>query len=199
MKNSKHPQLIYLPNGAFKLDRNGEASNVYAIIAPTPESCCMLDCCDNTIKFLDSTNTARSISLEALYTLLGEDPTTSTKEVTIDVFDSGTAVSTGDGTIGYVIPASMNGMNLINAVAAVNDKGITGATDVMVRRRRAGTNADMLSTPITIGDEFFATDEVIDTTNDDVATGDIIYIDVDTIHSGTAPNGLSVTLEFRLP
>jgi hypothetical protein len=116
-----------------------------------------------------------------------------------DLVASDTAVTTGDGVQGIPIPASMNGMNLTSALAAVHDKGITGTTDIQIRRRRAGSDVDMLSTKITIGDEFFASDGVINTSNDDLATGDIIYTDIDAIHSGTAPNGLSVVFGASLP
>jgi len=34
-------------------------------------------------------------------------------------------------------------------------------TDIQIRRRRAGSDIDMLSTKLTIGDEFFASDEVV--------------------------------------
>jgi hypothetical protein len=43
-----------------------------------------------------------------------------------------------------------------------------------------------------------ATPAVIDTSKDDVATGDVIAIDVDAI-STTAAKGLIVNLIFRLP
>lgn len=121
------------------------------------------------------------------------------KSVTIVSVESGTAVTTGDGTIAWTVPAQVNGMDLVQVVCSVHTKGITGTTDVQVRRRRAGVDADMLSVKVTIGDEFFASDETIDTANDDVQTGDQIYVDVDAIHSGTAPNGLSTTLTFRTP
>jgi len=39
---------------------------------------------------------------------------------------------------------------------------------------------------------------VIDNSNDDVASWDILRIDVDAV-STTAPKGLIVTMEFRLP
>jgi len=90
----------------------------------------------------------------------------------------------------------MNGKDLTVALAAVHTKGITGTTDVQLRRRRAGSDVDMLSTKITIGDEWFAADGVINEANDDVNTGDMIYVDVDAVHSGTAPKGLSATLTF---
>lgn len=122
-----------------------------------------------------------------------------TKGVVIVPFGSDEAVATGDGTLAFTVPSSLNGMNLVNVLASVYTKGVTGTTDIQVRRSRAGTDADMLSTKITLGDEWSVSDEVVDGTNDDVATGDQIYIDVDAVHSGTAPNGLSVALEFRLP
>jgi hypothetical protein len=61
----------------------------------------------------------------------------------------------------------------------------------------------MLSTVITIdsgetGSDTGATAAVIDTGNDDVITNDLLRIDVDAI-STTAPKGLIITLEFRLP
>lgn len=122
-----------------------------------------------------------------------------TKDIAWNVFDSDVAVSTGDGVAAYTVPASLNGMDLIDAVCSVYSQGVTGTTDVQVRRRRAGSDVDMLTVLITIAAEFFATDETIDTSNDDVNTGDQIYIDVDAIHSGTAPNGLSCVLEFETP
>lgn len=109
-----------------------------------------------------------------------------------NLFESTSSVATGNGTVGIPISQDLNGMNITGAVAAVNTKGITGTTDIMIRRRREGTDADMLSTKITVGDEFHASDGVIDAANDDLLTGDIIYFDVDAIHSGTAPLGLGV-------
>lgn len=122
-----------------------------------------------------------------------------TKELYIEVFDGSQAVTTGDGSNAVTIPSAMNGWELSNVVVSVEDKGVTGTTDVQVRRWRAGVAADMLSTAVTVGDEWFAQDGIIDAANDDVATGDRIYIDVDAVHSGTAPNGLAVVLEFTRP
>ena len=60
----------------------------------------------------------------------------------------------------------------------------------------------MLSTKLTIdASEFDSIDAaaaaVIDTANDDVNTGDHIYIDIDV--AGTGAKGLFVVLTFRLP
>lgn len=121
-----------------------------------------------------------------------------TKSVGICVFASTEDVAIGDGEAAITIPLALNGMNLVDVICSVHTKGATSTTDVQVRRRRAGSNADMLSTKVTIGDEWFARDGTIDTANDDVQTGDQIYIDVDAKHT-TAPKGLSVTLCFRIP
>jgi len=122
-----------------------------------------------------------------------------TKEFSMEIVASDTAVTTGNGTAGVLIPASFDGFDIVDVVAGVYSKGVTGTTDVVVRRSRAGSDVDVLSTAITIGDEWFASDGVIDTANDDLATGDLIFFDVDAVHSGTAPNGLTVAVLARKP
>jgi len=120
---------------------------------------------------------------------------TLTLSVTIPVFDAAVPVTTGEKGI-IVIPPHLNGLELTNVVCGVWDKGITLSTDVGVYRSRGGSEVAMLSTEVTIGDEWYAQDGVINTSNDDVETGDIINVNISGIHSGTAPNGLTVTLEF---
>lgn len=121
------------------------------------------------------------------------------KTVGIAPFDSGISVSVGDGTVGIPITAELNGFNVYDVIAIVHTKGVTGTTDIQIRRRRAGVDTDVLSTKITIGDEFFASDGGIDLNNDDLQTGDVLYVDVDAIHSGTAPIGLSVGISVLKP
>jgi hypothetical protein len=121
--------------------------------------------------------------------------------VSIEIFDSDTDVATGNGKVGWAVPVDLNGYNLVGILAAITDtsKGVTGSTNVQIRRRRAGSDVDMLSTVVSIGDEYYANDGVINTSNDDLATGDVLFVDVDSVHSGTAPKGLSVTLTFAKP
>lgn len=126
--------------------------------------------------------------------LSGSDETK--RVLAIVLFQRDQAVTVGDGDAG--IPIALSGYNIIDVVVANDDKGITGTTDIQIRRRRAGTDVDVLSTKVTIGDEFFAQDETVDTSNDDLQVGDILYIDVDSIHSGTAPNGLSVAVVIQI-
>lgn len=128
-----------------------------------------------------------------------EDFQLGSKSFCIVIFENDKDVVVGDGKEAFTVPASMNGMNLEDVVASVHTKGITGSTDIQARRRRAGGDVDMLSTKVTIGDEFFASGGVVDTNNDDINTGDQIYTDVDAVHSGTAPKGLSVVYTFREP
>jgi hypothetical protein len=119
------------------------------------------------------------------------------RSVCIVPVESDTDTAIADGTVAFTVPASMTAHDLTAALASVHTKGVTGTLDVQIRRRRAGTDADMLSTLITIGDEWYAADGVINTSNDDIQTGDQIFIDVDAIHTGTAAKGLSVTMTFE--
>lgn len=124
-----------------------------------------------------------------------------TKTAQITCFDYTTDTATGNGKGYFHIPASLNGMNLVAVHAEVITAGTTGTTDIQIHNLTQ--TADMLSTVITIdsgetGSDTAATPAVIDTANDDVATNDLIRIDVDAV-STTAAKGLIVTCEFRLP
>jgi len=123
------------------------------------------------------------------------------KVVQMTVFDYTTNTATGDGKGYFVIPSSMNGMNLVEVHARVITAGTTNTTDIQIANVTQA--ADMLTTKITIdsaetGSDTAATAAVIDANNDDVATNDLIRIDVDAI-STTAAKGLIVTCIFRLP
>lgn len=132
------------------------------------------------------TDTARAITPDAL---AGSD--FGKKRFGISLFESDAAVATGDGKVGIPVDSSLDGFNVVNVQCNVYTKGVTGTTDVVLRRQRGATDVDVTSTAVTIGDEYFAADSVINTSNDDLATGDMLFFDVNAIHSGTAPNGLS--------
>lgn len=126
-----------------------------------------------------------------------------TQVVQLMVFDDSQDVATGDGAgdLFFRVPSTMNGMNLVAVAACVQTAGTTGTTDIQIHN--VTDTADMLSTVITIDtgetdSSTAATAAVIDTATDDVATGDILRIDVDAV-STTAPKGLLVELQFRLP
>jgi multidrug efflux pump subunit AcrA (membrane-fusion protein) len=144
------------------------------------------------------TDTARAVTPDGL---AGSD--FGKTVLSVLVFDDDTDVSTGDGAgnIFWRVPAVLNGYNLVAVAAAVQTAGTTNTTDVQIHNVTQA--ADMLSTKITIDSgetdsSTAASAAVIDTNNDDVATGDRIRIDVDAV-STTAPKGLLVELTFQLP
>ena len=117
--------------------------------------------------------------------------------ISIIVKQSNATITTGDGVFGVAIPAGMNGKVLTAALARIYTIGTSGTTTIQIRRRRLAVSADMLSTRITVSyNEYYVADGVINTSNDDLATGDEIFVDVDTVASGS-PKGLSVVLNFE--
>jgi len=142
------------------------------------------------------TDTGRTVTPDAL-----AGSYAGTKGIGLVIVDFTTDVATGDGKMYFHVPVSMSGMNLVTVHAEVITAGTTNTTDIQVHNLTQST--DMLSTVITIdsgetGSDTAATAAVIDTGNDDVITNDLLRIDVDAI-STTAPKGLIITLEFRLP
>lgn len=122
------------------------------------------------------------------------------RAVYFQVIADDTALTVEDGKQYFTVPPLLNGMNLVDADASVATASSSGLPTIQIHRVR-GT-ADMLSTRITIDENEFnsydaAAQPVIDTTKDDVATGDVLRIDVDT--AGTGTKGLHVVLTFRLP
>lgn len=143
------------------------------------------------------TSTAKYVSPDGLAgsTIFG------VKAVQITVFDYTTDVATGDGKAYVVIPSSLNGMNLVGIHGRVITAGTTGTMDVQVAN--VTDSVDMLSTKLTwdsteTGTDTAATSAVIDTTKDDVATNDLLRIDVDAVQT-TKAKGMIITLLFQLP
>ncbi len=123
--------------------------------------------------------------------------------VTLIILDDLTnnAVGDGQGDITFTVPQELNGYNLVAAHAAVEVAGTTGTETIQIHNVTKA--ADMLSTRITIDSGELtsytaATAPVVDTLNDDVATGDKLRVDTDAIHT-TAAKGLQAILTFQLP
>jgi hypothetical protein len=123
--------------------------------------------------------------------------------VHLQLVAGGADVATGDGAgnARFFVPEEINGWNLVSVAAAVITAGTTGTTDIQIHN--VTDAVDILSTKITIdsGEKTSytaATAPVINTANDDVATGDELRFDVDAV-STTAPQGLIVILGFQLP
>jgi hypothetical protein len=124
----------------------------------------------------------------------------SAKVVQLKIFDEATTVTTGDGKLIFMIPPELNGMNLVDADAYVTTVSSSGLVSVQIRN--VTDAVDMLSTVISVDSSEFtsytaATPPVINTSTDDVVTGDLIAIDVD--GAGTGAKGLGINLAFEMP
>lgn len=132
-----------------------------------------------------------------------------TKTFQIAVTDpNGAVLATGDGQAYVRVPESANGMNIISVAAEVVTKSTSGNPTIQIARGRQPnattihTFADTLSTALTIDANDWdskdaATPAVINTSNDDLATGDLLRVDVDT--AGTGTKGLIVIINAQLP
>ena len=124
------------------------------------------------------------------------------KEAAWHIYDSDTDTATGDGKQAFVVPSSFWGMNLVDVTCSVADlnSATGGATTVVVRRVRSATAVDMTSTGVTVAyNEYTASDETVNTSNDDIQKGDKIYVDVDGVTTGAVQKGLGCTAIFRIP
>ncbi len=132
------------------------------------------------------------------------------KTIAIQVSGSATAdaaLATGDNLATVSVDSTLNGMNLVAIKAYVTTVSSSGAPLFQVRRSRrssatARTVVDMLTTGVSIdASEFESADATtgptINTSNDDVQTGDILLIDCDT--AGTGTKGAQLLLTFQLP
>lgn len=124
--------------------------------------------------------------------------------VSIVGFSSGGTLATGP--CGYVqIPPDINGYNLTYVSAFhASTAASNGKTEINFVRERAGTSNAMLTSAVEVDSgavcsSASASQALIDTTNDDVATGDIIELHVKVIPSASAPKGITGQLGFSLP
>jgi hypothetical protein len=112
-------------------------------------------------------------------------------------------LATGDAQVPPLrIPSEWNGWNLVGMSACVRVASSSGLPTFQIRRVRSATPSDMLSTKVSIDasevdSSTAATAAVIDTSNDDVNTGDQIYIDCDV--AGTGAVDVTIQLVFQLP
>jgi hypothetical protein len=133
------------------------------------------------------------------------------RAISIECIADATAVTTGDGKCYFPIPSNLDGWLVVQAHAHVGAAvSSSGAVTIDVDRcgavatgiRCSGSNVSIFSTLPTIdanedGTETAATPSVINTANDDLATGQWFRINVD--GAGTGTQGLYVTLIVRKP
>jgi hypothetical protein len=104
----------------------------------------------------------------------------------------------GDGAGYFRVPALLNSMVLSAVDACCITAGTTGVMTIQIHNLTRVV--DMLTTRMTIDSGetdtlTAATPAVIDTSNDDVSTGNVLRVDIDTAHS-TPAKGLLVSLTF---
>jgi len=118
------------------------------------------------------------------------------------------ALAIGDGKLYIPIPGALNGYNLTAVQIMVYAKSTSGTPTVQLARGRQANAtsehsfSDMLSTLLTIDANEYssanaATAAVINTSYDDLATGDLIRVDCDV--AGTGTTGLYLMLTCNLP
>ena len=125
-----------------------------------------------------------------------------TRIAVVPITSIGGSVAVGDGKAKLPIPSNLNGFNLIGVILTLETTSSSGLPTYQVRRRRGAAEVDMLSTRVScdVGERSSinaATPAIINTSNDDLATGDDILFDKDVI--GTGELGDIVTLIFRAP
>jgi len=113
-----------------------------------------------------------------------------------------TVVVAGDGLDYFTVPIELNGMSLVSVGAHVYTAD-TGADHIHIDIYNLTDTADMLSAAMQIEDGEYdtltsAAPGTINGATDDVATGDVIRIDV-TTYAGSSAKGLEVRLGFKLP
>ena len=113
------------------------------------------------------------------------------------IVDDDTDTSVARCKKGFVFPYEGD-WNIVDAYASIHTTGATsGATTVQLIRRREGVEIDVFSTQLTITyNEYTASDEVINSSNDDLQAGDVLYPNVTAV-ANTAAKGLSFTVIAR--
>lgn len=157
---------------------------------------------DASLTYVDATPLLQRAALTGdVQAAAGSNATSITRVVQLQVSDpNGDAITTGDGKAYFRVNSLLNGFNLTAVAAALIVDSSSGIPTVQIHNVTQA--ADMLTTKLTIDegelDSKDATDAaVIDTGNDDVATGDMLRIDIDV--AGTDAVGLIVELTFQKP
>ena len=185
--------LEELDNGiADHLADTAGAHNATAI-AFTPAGGLAADDVAEALSELDTEKTTAAAALAAAQTEIADQK----RVVEVLVTDpNGSSLTTGDGKAYFGIPVLLNGHNLVAVIGFLTGASSSGSVTVQIHNVTQA--ADMLSSVLTItASSNSSTTATIDTANDDVATGDIIRIDID--GAGTSAEGLIVALTFEAP
>jgi len=120
------------------------------------------------------------------------------KNIVLHIADSATSLTIANGTVGVPIPSDLAGwiVKIVRSRMATAGSG-AGTTDFQLRIiAPGGVNRDVLSTKITASAQDNVADGIINASNATLATGDLLFADVDALEA-VAPTGgdLIVTIE----
>jgi hypothetical protein len=101
-------------------------------------------------------------------------------------------LSSGNGQKYFHIPARMNGWTITGATAS----RLSGSGTVSIQVHNVTDAVDVFSSNLSMAGTYSST-VTINTSNDDVATGDIFRVDVD--DDGTSTLHCSINIEFTRP
>lgn len=116
--------------------------------------------------------------------------------------NASTAITVADGKAYFRVPAWMNGYDIVGMEGSLDTASSSGVPTFQLRRKRSGSDVDVLSTKFTIDasetdSSSAATPAVINASNDDLATGDRVYLDCDV--AGTGAKGADFLVLVRKP
>jgi len=131
--------------------------------------------------------------------LLEEEVSNVSTIVEMKIIDENTVLATGDGQGSFVVPEELNGCEILKVHAAVSTPSSSGLPTFQLRTL-AGN--DVLSTKVSIdateNTSYTATTpHVVNPTYKTVATGDILFPDVDI--AGTGTKGARLIITFKHP
>jgi hypothetical protein len=129
----------------------------------------------------------------------GTAGTSTSNEVIVYCVEGASTLVVGNGVGYFTIPTSLNGLNITSCHAKLVTAGAGGNPLLIQLANVTGGHQDILSTKLMVNSgetdsSTAATTYVINTSYDDVATNDLIRIDIDQI--STACKGLIVRVGF---
>jgi len=123
----------------------------------------------------------------------------SQRQLSMEIFASGSTITTGSGKAFMTVPWSMSGYLLSRAWVSVGTGGYTGSTSVQVRNAEKGFRK-LFSTPLTLDDRRFGSGQVvIDSNTREVGALDRLFFDIPTVTTTAPKSPMVILLDFYKP
>jgi hypothetical protein len=119
--------------------------------------------------------------------------------LSMEVFASGSTITTGSGKVFLTVPDSMSGYYLSSAWVSVGTGGYTNSTTIQIRNAEKGFRK-LFSTPLTLDDRRYGSGQsVINTSNRSVGGFDRLFVDVPSVATTPPKAPMVLVLKFLLP